>query len=66
MTPEEVINALGGPSSVAMLCDVSGSAVTQWKTNGIPNARWMYLKVIRKDLFKNVELKNPVREKAEA
>jgi hypothetical protein len=37
---EEVIEAFGGPTKTAELCEVSKSAVSQWKNNGIrrPNS----------------------------
>lgn len=47
----EIINALGGSSAVAELCEVTVGAVSQWKTDGIPKARLMYLKVVRPDIF---------------
>ncbi|SHL41751.1 DNA-binding transcriptional regulator Cro [Nitrosospira sp. Nsp11] len=47
----EIIDALGGSSAVAVLCEVTVGAVSQWKTDGIPKARLMYLKVIRPDIF---------------
>lgn len=47
----EIIEALGGSSAVAELCEVTVGAVSQWKTDGIPKARLMYLKVIRPDVF---------------
>ena len=47
----EIIDALGGSSAVAVLCEVTVGAVSQWKTDGIPKARLMYLKVIRPDVF---------------
>ena len=47
----EIIDALGGSAAVARLCEVAPAAVSQWKTNGIPRARMMYLRVIRPDVF---------------
>lgn len=51
ITDNEIIDALGGSSAVADLCEVTVGAVSQWKTDGIPKARLMYLKVIRPDIF---------------
>jgi hypothetical protein len=51
ITDNEIIEALGGSSAVADLCEVTVGAVSQWKTDGIPKARLMYLKVIRPDIF---------------
>ena len=45
-----LIDDLGGPTAVAALCQVSPQAVSQWRRDGIPKARRMYLAVIRPDL----------------
>jgi DNA-binding transcriptional regulator YdaS (Cro superfamily) len=45
-----LIDALGGTNEVAKLCDVRPQAVSQWRTDGIPKARLMFLKVIRPDV----------------
>lgn len=47
----EVIDALGGTVEVSRLCCVTKGAVSQWRENGIPNARLMYLKLLRPDVF---------------
>ena len=47
-----IIDALGGTGEVAKLCDVFPSAVSQWRTDGIPRARLMYLRVVRPEVFK--------------
>lgn len=47
----ELIELLGGPAEVARLCRVTTAAVSQWKNDGIPDARRMYLEVVRPDLF---------------
>jgi len=46
-----LIDALGGTGVVAGLCEVTTGAVSQWRTEGIPKARLMYLRVIRPDIF---------------
>jgi hypothetical protein len=46
-----IIKALGGTSATAKLCDVATPSVTEWKTNGIPKARLMFLKLARPDVF---------------
>ena len=51
-TDEQVIDALGGTSAVAVICEVSQPAVSQWKVQGIPRARRMYLELLRPDVFK--------------
>jgi len=49
--PNQVIDALGGTVAVAALCNVTKGAVSQWRENGIPEARMMYLKLLRPDVF---------------
>ena len=53
MDPNKVIDALGGTNTVAALCEVSPQAVSQWRTDGIPPARLMYLKAVRPDVFQD-------------
>jgi len=53
-TPDEIIDALGGTSAVAELCEIQPSSVSEWRTNGIPKSRLMFFKAIRPDLFSNV------------
>ncbi len=38
-----MIDELGGTGAVAELCDVGASAVSQWRTDGIPPARRIQL-----------------------
>lgn len=47
-----VIDDLGGTFEAASLCDTSESAVSQWRRNGIPDARLMYLRAVRPEVFK--------------
>ena len=47
----QIIDALGGTVEVARLCEVTKGAVSQWRENGIPAARLMYLRLLRPDLF---------------
>lgn len=49
--PNKVIDALGGTNATADLCNVTKGAVSQWRTDGIPEARLMYLKLLRPDIF---------------
>jgi len=51
MTAPQIIDRLGGTSKVAELCEVTPSAVSQWRDDGIPKARLMYLRAIRPDVF---------------
>jgi hypothetical protein len=51
MTDTEIIDALGGTKAVAELCNVTKGAVSQWRKDGIPDSRRMYLKLLRPDAF---------------
>ena len=57
ITDNEIIEALGGSTAVAELCEVTVGAVSQWRTDGIPKARMMYLKVVRPDVFQKATQK---------
>lgn len=46
-----IINTLGGTNEVARICEVSAQAVSQWREDGIPKARLMFLRAIRPDVF---------------
>ena len=43
MTQHEIIRILGGTTQVARLCGVSVPAVSQWKTNGIPPDKLIFI-----------------------
>ena len=70
MNHEKIIAAFGGTSEVARLCECTPQAVSQWfgvdpktgETRIIPKSRFMFLKVIRPDLFN--ELATPAKEAA--
>lgn len=51
LNSSQIIDSLGGTVKVAELCEVTKAAVSQWRENGIPNARLMYLKLARPDVF---------------
>jgi hypothetical protein len=51
MNTINIIDELGGTNAVAALCKVTKSAVSQWRTAGIPKARLMYLEAVRPDIF---------------
>jgi hypothetical protein len=51
LTADEIIDALGGTSEVARLCEVKDPSVSQWRRHGIPNYRLMYLKAVRPEVF---------------
>jgi len=50
-TPDEIIDALGGTSKVAELSDVTDSAVSQWRINGIPKHQLKFLRLARPEIF---------------
>ncbi len=50
-TSDQIIDALGGTGKTATLCEVRPAAVSQWRSDGIPPARLMYLKAVRPDIF---------------
>ncbi|SSW64343.1 hypothetical protein AVE30378_01045 [Achromobacter veterisilvae] len=47
----EIIDALGGTVAVARLCRVKPPSVSDWRKEGIPSARRMYLQAIRPEAF---------------
>jgi hypothetical protein len=51
LTPSEIIDALGGTSKTAALCEIKPPSVTGWRTAGIPKAQLKFLKLARPDLF---------------
>lgn len=44
----KIIDALGGTSEVARLCDVRLPSVSGWRVVGIPKARMQFLCAVRK------------------
>ena len=50
-TPDEIIDALGGTSKVAEMSDVTDSAVSQWRVNGIPKHQLKFLRLARPAVF---------------
>lgn len=50
-TDSDIIDALGGTVTVATLCEVTPPSVSEWRKNGIPRARRLFLRTIRPDLF---------------
>ncbi len=51
MDHSKLIDDLGGTSKVAELCDITTGAVSQWRTNGIPQYRLAFFRLLRPDLF---------------
>ncbi|RBB42002.1 hypothetical protein DPV79_05230 [Burkholderia reimsis] len=46
-----MIDAFGGTAATAQLCEVRMPSVSEWRRNGIPRARLLFLKLARPDLF---------------
>jgi len=53
-----LIEALGGTSQVAALCDIKGPSVSEWKRNGIPKAQRNYLRLAKPDVFADFDSDN--------
>lgn len=62
-TPEEktlhpdsaLIEALGGTTQVAALCDIKSPSVSEWKRNGIPKAQRNFLRLARAEIVQAYE-----------
>jgi hypothetical protein len=50
-----VIDALGGTTKVAELCDLTTGAVSQWRTNGIPKTTLKFLRLSRPKVFSVID-----------
>jgi hypothetical protein len=51
MDANKIIDAIGTSSEVARLCEVTVSAVSQWRRDGIPPARLLFLRAIHPEAF---------------
>jgi hypothetical protein len=47
----KTIDALGGTSVVAEMCDIKPPSVSEWRRSGIPKPWIKYFRCIRPDLF---------------
>lgn len=47
----KLIDECGGTVAVAKLCHVSSQAVSKWRREGIPQARLMYIKLLKPEAF---------------
>ncbi|WP_224031176.1 helix-turn-helix domain-containing protein [Paraburkholderia caribensis] len=52
----QVIDALGGTTAVARLCDVEPPSVSGWRRRGIPKSRMQYLRLAKPDVL--IEISN--------
>lgn len=53
----KVISALGETAKVARMFGVTMPSVSDWKRDGIPSARMMYLKLAHKKALAGIDLK---------
>jgi hypothetical protein len=60
VTPDEIIDALGGTSEVARLCEIQPPSVSGWRKLGIPKAQLNFLKLARPAVFAELGLTDPV------
>jgi DNA-binding transcriptional regulator YdaS (Cro superfamily) len=51
LNPNTAIALLGGSTEAARFFEVTVGAVSQWRENGIPKARAMYLRAARPDVY---------------
>ncbi|MCR4297546.1 MAG: helix-turn-helix domain-containing protein [Gallionella sp.] len=51
MDANQIIDGIGGTVATAELCRVSPQAVSQWREDGIPEARLMFLQLARPEIF---------------
>lgn len=51
MDSNRIIDLIGGTAETARICEVSQQAVSQWRRDGIPKPRLMYLRAIRPEVF---------------
>ena len=53
----QVIDALGGTAAVARLFDARMPSISNWKRDGIPPARMMFLQLAHKKALAGIDLK---------
>ena len=49
----EIIDALGGTSETAVIFKIKPSSVSEWRRNGVPKARLMFLELARPEVLPN-------------
>ncbi|WEE76642.1 helix-turn-helix domain-containing protein [Comamonas testosteroni] len=65
----KVIDALGGTFAVARIFDIKPPSVSDWKKDGIPRARVMYLKAAYRKALVGIDLAAataPLRSRADS
>jgi hypothetical protein len=51
---DKVIDALGGTGKTADICDISASAISQWRSKGIPKGWLRFLQKSHPEIFEDV------------
>lgn len=62
ITHSDLLDKIGSSTELAHEFGVTVGAISQWRTDGIPKARLMYLELKYKKAFKDVELIPPMKE----
>lgn len=57
--PNVIIDRCGGTSEVALLCEVTTGAVSQWRKDGIPRARMAFLRLAKPQAFQQIATQEP-------
>lgn len=57
-----IIDALGGTAATARLFSISMPSVTNWRWNGIPRARMMFLEAAHPDALASVDIESATSE----
>ncbi len=52
----QVIEALGGTAAVARIFEIAMPSVSKWKTDGIPQARMMFLRATQRKKLSGIDL----------
>lgn len=59
---EKIIDRLGGTASVSRLFDVRMPSVSNWKKDGIPRARMMYLEAVLPEAVNGIDTRAATRK----
>src|SRR5277367_6826789 len=59
LTTDQIIDALGGTSETARLFGIAAASVSEWRKEGIPKSRLMYLKIAKPELFGGLAVSLP-------
>jgi hypothetical protein len=51
MDANTIIDRLGGTNAVARLCEIEPASVSEWRKQGIPKARLMFLRLAKPEAF---------------